>query len=200
VQDWVPLLAATVAGLLGLLGVALGARAQHGLTRQLERQRRDLDRTERSRQLLERYQEPLVRAAYDLQSRLWNIVCADLLTVYAADRGSSRWTYARDSTAWLFGQYFGWVEIVRREAQFLRLEEATDRRALQQALGAVAHECSSDRPQLDPLFQTFRAQQRGLGELMIVKGSGADGAARTDCMGFAAFTAELQTPDSAVAT
>jgi hypothetical protein len=69
VQNWVPLLAAVVAGGLGLLGAVLGSPAQRQVRRDLERleqQRRELDRADRSRELLDRYQEPLVRAAYGL--------------------------------------------------------------------------------------------------------------------------------------
>lgn len=196
--DWVALLAALVAGTLGLAGVVLGATAQRGLAAEahqreaeIEHYRRQLDQAERSRVLVDRYQEPLVRAAYDLQSRLWNILRGDLLTVYGGDQSSPRWGYARQSTAWLFGQYFGWVEILRREAQFLSLSDEDARRSLATALSRVAHVCSSDRPALGPELQILRAQQRAMGELMIVGGNDAEGRARTDCMGYAAFTRTL---------
>lgn len=202
-----PLLAAVLAGVLGLAGVVMSARTQRRVqteadlrTRELEEYRRQLDQADHTRELVDRYQEPLVRAAYDLQSRLWNILRQNMLGAYGSDRNSPAWTYARESTAWLFGQYFGWVEIIRREVQYLRLPDYDERRRLTEALDTVTHVCSSDRPTLGAAFQVFRAQQRALGELMIVDGHDARGRQRTDCMGFAAFTDALANPAHSVSS
>lgn len=201
------LLAAVVAGVLGLAGVVMAARAQRRVqseadlrVRELEEFRRQLDQADRARLLVDRYQEPLVRAAYDLQSRLWNILRQAMLAAYGTDRDSPDWRYARESTAWLFGQYFGWVEIIRREVQYLRLPDYDERRRLTETLDDVAHVCSSDAPGMGAPFQVYRSQQRALGELMIVDGHDAEGNPRTDCMGFAAFTAALANPEHQVST
>lgn len=128
---------------------------------------------QRTRQLLDRYQEPLVRAAYDLQSRLFNIPELDLLASAHPRPGGQ--DYAASSTAWLFGQQFGWVEIVRREAQFLDLPEQGEGSGLQGALFAVSAVCSSDRSLDGPTFQIFRSVQRAMRELMITDGHDAAG-------------------------
>lgn len=204
--QWVSLLAAGLAGTLALIGVVMGSRAQQAIAResrrherQLEELRRSMDQEQQARTLVDRYQEPLVRAAYDLQSRLWNILRRQFLSAYVGDRGAPGWQYATHSTAWLFGQYFGWVEIMRREAQFLSLPTAQDRRLLQDALGSVAHVSSTDEGSFGPFFQVFRSDQRAMGELMIVQGRDAHGQDRTDCMGFAAFSYQLRDADSQIA-
>ena len=204
-SDWIPLLAAGVAGALGLIGIIIGTRAQADILRQsqlherqVEELRQSHDEDQRARRAVDRYREPLVRAAYDLQSRLWNILRREFLTAYAQDSNSPGWRYAAESTAWLFGQYFGWVEIIRREAQFLSLPTPEERRLLQDALGTVAHVCSTDGGNSEPLFRVFRSDQRAMGELMIIEGWDAEGGARTDCMGFAAFSSELEDCESQV--
>lgn len=192
--DLLALAAAVVAAVIGLVGVVIGAKAQRRISEEAARR----DEAAQSRAVLERYQEPLVRAAYDLQSRLFNMLT---LGVLESHRGEpARWRYARDSTAWLFGQYFGWVEIVRREAQFLALPEKDDQQRLQLALGRIASVCSSDRFVGDPLFRIPRSNQRALGEIMVTAaGQDARGTPRTDCLGFAAFSEQLGDPASTLA-
>jgi hypothetical protein len=205
-KTWIPLLVAGLTGLLGLIGVILGTTAQYRITVEsarrgadLERLRRLLDEENRQQLSVNRYQEPLVRAAYDLQSRLWNILRKAMLEDFPSVESSREWLYARDSTAWLFGQYFGWLEILRREAQFLVLPAPDARRSLQSALNTIAHICSSDHEITDPTFQIFRSEQRALGECMIVDGTDAEGRPRTSSMGYAFFVTELRRTDSDVA-
>jgi hypothetical protein len=210
-SGWVPITTSSVAGLLGLAGVLLGARAtrrvqreSHEWTRQLEREsherarefeafRRQLDEEGRTRSVVDRYQEPLVRAAYDLQSRMWNLLHGSLVEFMKHGTQRER-DYVRDSTVWLAAQYFGWCEIVRREAQFLALAERDARLRLQEVLSHVADIWSSDTDYSDTSFRIFRSEQRAVGELMIIDGHDAEGHPRTDCMGFAAFRAQLS-PD-----
>ncbi|MGY1662304.1 hypothetical protein ACI78Q_13885 [Geodermatophilus sp. SYSU D00705] len=147
---------------------------------------------ERTQALIDRYQEPLLRAAYDLQSRLFNILARGLL-----DAGHISREYTEQSTVWLFGQYFGWAEILRREAQFLRLREQSQQAAVQRLLGNIAHACSSDSRGGSRL-QIQRSEQRALGELMVIEGRDADGRVRSDCLGYAAFSKELEDPASEI--
>lgn len=185
-------LAAVVSGALALIGIVLGLRAQ----RSVERFKRGLDEEQRLGRLVDRYQEPLVRAAYDLQSRLHNIVEGDFLQVYHKGPSGVTTEYAVGSTVWLFGQYLGWVEIVRREAQFLHRPTVEARRQLQTLLDEVTSVLGSDRAIADPLFRIFRSEQRALGEVMITTGSDAEGNPRLDCLGYAAFTTVYAQEDS----
>lgn len=192
------------AAAVGGWGIRVGRRAQLEVAREtdarkqdLEQHRRQLDEQDRLRARVDRYQEPLVRAAFDLQSRLWNLVEGGFLASYGL-RGSERErAYALESTLWLFGQYFGWVEILRREAQFLQLPERDARQRVQEILDEIAGVCASDRDFTDTIFRVFRSEQRALGELMIVPGSDADGRPRTDCLGFVEFSERWRDQGSA---
>jgi hypothetical protein len=164
------------------------AAYQHEMERQAVREdlQAEVRRAEadRLRALADRYQEPLIQAAFDLQSRLWNILDDAFLRQRYGEDGTR---YALNSTAWLFGQYFGWAEIVRREVQFL--PGGDERRRTQAVLDKISQACATDS--LPPPFRIFRADQRAMGEVMIVPGNDADGRPRSDCMGYAQFRAEL---------
>jgi hypothetical protein len=134
----------------------------------------------------------LLRAAYDLQSRLFNILERRLLNAPHISRD-----YIEQSTAWLLGQYFGWVEILRREAQFLKLPTDSDRADVQLLLGNIARACSSDSIG-GPRLQIQRSEQRALGELMVIDGRDAEGRKRSDCLGYAAFSKALADDSSEI--
>lgn len=68
---------------------------------------------------------PLLRSAYDLQSRIYNVCLRDGFT------GSRDPEYFRLNTLSLFGEFLAWLEIIRREIQFL------DVGAVQRAIGEL---------------------------------------------------------------
>ncbi|MGY1840246.1 MULTISPECIES: hypothetical protein [unclassified Modestobacter] len=184
----VPLLTALV-GVLGTVVVTLiTQRGQR--SRDTDAARRDTQN--KTQALLDRYQEPLVRAAYDLQSRLFNIIEQGFLA--SGRDGVSGPDYKALSTAWLFGQYFGWVEITRREAQFLPIPSRDDEESVQGRIDQVASVCASDKRPLGDAFRVFRSEQRALGELMVVTGRGSTGDERSDCLGYARFVELLADP------
>jgi hypothetical protein len=139
----------------------------------------------RSEQLLMRYSEPLARAAYELQSRLFNISHGRLMT-------ESRTTldYRRQSTLWLFGQFLAWVEIVRREVQVIDFGDLRRTAELQRHMFDVADILSSGGLD-DPQFRLLRAEQRAVGELMVVD-RGVGDQQRSDSMGYAEFNRNLE--------
>ena len=74
------LLGAVIVGIFSLVGVRYSMRVQE---RSEERSREEV-----AEQLLRQYRDPLVRAAFDLQSRLYNIIANDLASrVQARLRG-----------------------------------------------------------------------------------------------------------------
>ncbi|HEX7292058.1 MAG TPA: hypothetical protein VF250_13110 [Conexibacter sp.] len=150
--------------------------------------KRRSDRETHIAELLSRYRDPLLGAAFDLQSRLYNIVRRDFLEEYLDNPDPSAHAYARDSTLWVIGQYLGWTEILRREVQFLDLGEASENRRLQARLQRVAEEFATDKEALTPVFRIFRAEQRAIGELMIAP---ADAHGRLTCLGYAEFSARV---------
>lgn len=143
------------------------------------------ERAARSEYLLARYSEPLVRAAYDLQSRLYNILRQRFLETYYGHGA-----YAEASTLWLLGQYLAWVEVLRREVQLLDLGDLRRTASLQNALFAVSSAFASDSIPIRD-FVVLRANQRAIGELMVVERT-IDQQVRSDCMGYAEFVNRLR--------
>ena len=143
---------------------------------------------------MSRYREPLLQTAFDLQSRIWNIVEGDFLeTYYFSERGEQR-DYARDNTLYVLAEYLGWSEILRREVQFLDLGDEQRNREFNKLRDAVRRTLlTDDHP---PPFRVFNGQQRAIGELMLCPSS-ADGERRQECLGYAAFTERLQKPEFA---
>jgi hypothetical protein len=137
--------------------------------------------------LVRRYREPLASAAFELQSRLWNLVCDDYLAAHGR-RGGPVAEYAVTSTLWRFGQYFGWVEILRREVQFLDLGTLEETQRLRDELVEVRRVLQSDRrfPD-DKAFQVLYDEQRAIGEIMIVSRGTDEDVQRSDCLGYAEF-------------
>ncbi len=185
--------------LSAVLAAVLGVRSQV----RLQQISRHMDEQQRQREIVERYREPLVRAAHGLQSRLWNIAQEGFLRRYYGQYGrepvppeqvrdQSTDTYAVDSTLWLVAQYLCWTEILRREAQFLRLNTPDDTVRLQELLDDISQVFGTDS--LDAPLRLFRSEQRAIGEVMIAPGVDASGGARTGCLGYATFTERLQDP------
>jgi hypothetical protein len=151
--------------------------------------KRRRDREAHISELLSRYRDPLLGAAFDLQSRLYNIVRLDFLEDYFGSSEPGAREYARDSTLWLIGQYLGWTEILRREVQFLDLGEASENRRLQARLQRVTQAFATDDEALTPVFRLFRGEQRAIGELMIAP---ADANGRVACLGYADFSVRVR--------
>jgi hypothetical protein len=141
----------------------------------------------RSELLIARYSEPLARAAFDLQSRLYNILRMNFLQAFY-----TRKLYAETSTLWLIGQYLAWVEILRREVQVLDVGDSRQTADLQRRLFAVTDAFASDAG--DERFMIFRQDQRAIGEIMVVSREVGD-IKRSDCMGYAQFTEALSKED-----
>ena len=137
----------------------------------------------RSEHLLARYSEPLARAAFDMQSRLYNILRMNFLQAFY-----TRQHYAETSTLWLIGQYLAWVEILRREVQVLDVGDSRQTAELQRRLFAVTDAFASDAG--DQRFMVFRQDQRAIGEIMVVCREVGE-VKRSDCMGYAQFSEAL---------
>jgi hypothetical protein len=132
--------------------------------------------------VLARYREPLVAAAFELQSRLYNILQLQFLERYLADGDEEQRTYAVENTLYVVAQYFGWTEILRREIQFMNFSDSKQSRDVADRLRHVVGSFQDDDPELGRAFLIWRGEQRAIGELMIQEKEG-----RTDCMGYGAF-------------
>ncbi|WP_137223001.1 hypothetical protein [Shewanella sp. MEBiC00475] len=76
---------------------------------------------------MDRYRGPLVHSAYDLQSRIFNLVCQNVISLYFVnERGDgSEKEYFIKNTMYVIAQYFAWTEIIRKEIQFIEFHEST---------------------------------------------------------------------------
>lgn len=181
------LVVAIVSGLIALGSVALTAYLQS----RSRKEERELSREEEAAELLARYRDPLLDAAFQLQSRLWNICARGFLDVYLLRGDEDERRYAEQSTQWMLGQFLGWMEIVRREAQHLDLAETPQSHVLSPALEKVRGVLQDDGLK-DRGFRVFSADQRAIGELMTA--DRANGG-RPGCIGYAEFTNRLSSPD-----
>lgn len=168
-----------VIALVGVAGVVFGGVVGlYGQARLASQARR-----REAEAVLAKYQEPLVHAAYELQSRLYNILKLSFLEKYYIGGDEGQRDYAVRNTVYVVGQYFGWSEILRREIQFLSYSDSNKTRVVAECQREIVETFQSDDDHLGRPFQIWRGEQRAIGELMI----GAD-ATPVQCIGYAAFT------------
>jgi hypothetical protein len=143
---------------------------------------RRLDAAERAEATLARYREPLVAAAFELQSRLFNILRQDFLQKYYVEGSDEQREYAVKHTLYVVGQYFGWTEILRRQIEFLNFGEVEETREVSNRVLAIRDLFASDKSNLGAPFMIWRGAQRAIGERMMTR----DGDVLV-CLGYAAF-------------
>src|SRR5262249_2170513 len=117
--------------------------------------------TQRQREI-SNFSEPLARAAYDLQSRLYNILKQNLIEIYLMKGGNREKTYVTNNTVFLIGQYLCWTELVRREIQFIDLGESNKTRDLLRLQDTIYALWQTDT--LPPVLRIFAGEQRAVGE------------------------------------
>lgn len=152
------------------------ARLNHELDAEVSRRAAMLDRDLRAEEVLTRYREPLAAAAFDLQSRLYNILRMGFLDKFGDERADD----ALRTTLFRLAQYFGWTEILRRDIQFLSFPEDDATRRVAQLQSDIARCFLSDR--YGTALMIWSDEQRGIGEHMIVEEHG-----KVLCMGYATF-------------
>jgi hypothetical protein len=121
----------------------------------------------------------LLSAAFDLQARVFNIRRGGFFY-------SDTTSYHIDHTLYVFGQYFGWREIIREEIQFMDLGDTPATRELAEQLERITSSLSSSASALSEEFKIFRGEQRAMGEKMMKT---AD--VRYRCMGYTEFVESL---------
>jgi hypothetical protein len=139
-----------------------------------ERRRLDLLKT------TSKYREPLASAAFDLQSRIYNIIQQGFFNAYFTNGNERARLYAVVNTMFLFAQYFCWSEIIRRDIQFIDLGDDVKTRELKNRQLKIQRLIATDAFDLSMRF--FSGEQRALGEKMIIGGNMG-----SDCVGYADF-------------
>lgn len=168
--------AAVFAALLALWGQLRVLR----LTASQEKEKRREDKRDEVERVMSRYREPLVRAAYDLQSRLYNIAAHDFLGAYWANGTKEERAYAINNTLFLISQFFCWNEILRHDVQFLDLGGQEPTRRLAELQDDITSLWGTDRHGRE--LRIFAGDQRAIGERMMRRGSSG-----LECLGYADF-------------
>jgi hypothetical protein len=176
---------AIVVAVIALVGaLASAALSFYGQLRSARHQAR-----REAEAVLEKYREPLILAAYDLQSRLFNILGKNFLgKYYVRDVDGSR-RYAVEHTLYLVGHYFAWTEILRREIQFLDFEEVEETRHVGRIQRRIRDLFASDEEALGKAFMVWRGEQNAIGERMIAVEDG-----QRVPIGYASFSERIGDP------
>jgi hypothetical protein len=135
------------------------------LKAELSRRAAEQEREERAEDVLTRYRQPLAAAAFDLQSRLYNILELDFFKKYGPDH--ERAEEALTTTLFRLAQYFGWTEILRRDIQFLSFAEDEDTRRVATLQADIARRFLTDKQ--GTALMIWGDEQRAIGERMIVE-------------------------------
>ena len=161
-------------------------RLQHALSLQRAR----LERLEVHQDLTRRYREPLLLAAFHLQARIYNMVESGFVARHMSSVDPEERDYARASTLYRVGDYFCWIEILRRDLQFLDLGDEQKTSELVERLDVVSHTFSNTEWFPTSVFRLFRDEQRALGEVMLEPVGGEP--RRCQCIGYATFVERLE--------
>lgn len=185
---------ALIAGLMALVSAGVAVWGSITTTRQTAENSRAIEelkianerlvaRTKRESEI-SKFSEPLARSAYDLQSRIYNILKQGLIAVYLTRGNERERKYVVENTVFLIGQYLCWTELARREIQFIDLGENEKTRMLLHLQDKVHSLWGTDG--FPPTFRIFAGEQRALGEALIQVSSRGP-----ECMGYGAFLKEL---------
>ena len=103
--------------------------------------------------------------------------------------------YAVRNTCYLFGQYLSWVEIIRRESQYIDPRSRENNRLIVEKLEHVRDRMADSERVDDRPLRLFRGEQRAVGELMLVPVPTPTGdVPRWECLGYATFVDRLTGP------
>jgi hypothetical protein len=176
---------------------AQSARELTELKNEFDAQTRTRDKADKLEVIVSRYREPLARTAFDLQSRIYNIIQQAFLTFYYKRDGSER-EYVEQNTLYVVSEYLGWAELLRRELEFLDLGDLERSMELTVALRSIDRAFASDVDYWDTRFRLFRGEQRAIGEKMLTESFTIDGVKSQRPMGYASFIEHLKEPSFAL--
>jgi hypothetical protein len=179
------------------LAALAGEQAQQLTRLQAELDQRKAEREQRNRreELAYRFREPLARAAYELQSPLWNILQGRFIETFLVHGTERERQYAIENTVFLIAQYFAWTEIIRREIQFIDLGQEDRTRDLSHLQDSISNLWGTDRRDFERRFRVWAGEQRAIGEMLIEEGPRGP-----TCAGYGRFLQILQRGDAPLLT
>lgn len=136
---------------------------------------------------MDKYRGPLVHSAYELQSRIFNLVSLDVISYHFTNNNddSTEKEYFLKNTMYVIAQYFAWTEIIRKEIQFIEFHESAASEHLS-ALQDVIYATWQSIEYTDSL-SIWAGEQRGIGELILEEKNG-----RYECVGYSKFLKLIQ--------
>ncbi|MGW6015599.1 hypothetical protein [Streptomyces sp. NPDC055210] len=140
---------------------------------------------------MNQYGASLAWAAFDFQSRLFNILFGRYLSVFLTGGTEKDAELARRSTVFVVAEYLGWVEILRRDVQFLDLGNSGSNSRVVTQLSQIG-ETFNRATSLHDELRLFRIQQRAIGSVMIHPDSEPG---RRRCLDYAEFCRRLDEDD-----
>ena len=119
-----------------------------------------------------------------MQSRLFNILRP------GGFRGGRDPEYFRLNSLFVIAEFFGWLEIVRRELQFLDLGAEGPTKELGDRVQRIVDGWATTSSFRPDEYYIYRVEQRAIGELMISRlESSAQTGPQHECMGYATRSA-----------
>jgi hypothetical protein len=189
-----------MSGVVSLAGAVISAAAAV-TTAVLIRRAAVRDRQAAVEEQALRYREPLLHAAFNLQTRLYNIANPThvFLQRFLTNGTPAEAEYARLNTVYLLGQYLCWSEILRREGQFIDPVDLRRDREVMTCMEEVREVLSDSITFTDPVLRVFRGEQRAIGEVLLTRSDNPSAriGPRWDCLGYAAFVKALDAKDTA---
>ncbi len=176
--------AAVITSIIALVGTLIGGYWTSRTSRKL----RSLEAEREAERITSTFRDPLLHAAYDLQSRLFNTARSSFLRMYYASGDKRMKEYALENTVFLFAQFFGWTELIRRDVRFLALKNVDETRKLREHQDTLYSLFQTDNHKDlktvhdRSVFRVLAGNQRAIGELMI-----DDDAKVPRVIGYAAF-------------
>jgi hypothetical protein len=180
-KEWISVISALLAGAFALATFVMTRRAALR------------DRAAEAERVALRYRIPLLQAAFDLQTRLYNIRRQTFLErFYVNSPNEAERSYAINNTLFLVAQYLCYGEVIRYGLLFAAPIDRRRQQHLMETMERIRDTLSNSIRIPDRTLCLFRGEQRAIGELMLVPGAdpGAGGP-RWDCVGYAAFSARL---------
>jgi hypothetical protein len=164
---------------------------QTRLEDELQQRRDQASKVARLEEVMSRYRDPLLSAAFELQSRIYNFVRRGFAGYLSRGDEDER-SYAINSTLFIIAQYLAWAEALRRGIQFLDLGDVERSRELADRLERIRATFSTDTGLHGP-FRIFRTEQRAIGEIMLEPNLAAQsGDVPWQCKGYAAFCSSIE--------
>ncbi len=161
---------------------------QQRITHRLKVEEAKREKEESALAAAQRVYEPMAQAAAELQSRIYNIVETDWVTLVKRYEGHE--DYPNRSTAFLFAHYFGWVE-ARRQSVLDSSGKGSRDESVQRLIDGVLKILR--RGDDSEGFSFFTTEQRAIGELMFYWDVIPDGGLRIPHVhGYAAFSARYK--------